>query len=100
MQYDKAVLPVLKKSHDGVVCIAVRHRVNGMQIESQWGARFSMLTRPAPKLIHPPVQWVASLLQGLKWPQCGAEPSPSTRLQMGQCYIPTSPLFLLTDAMK
>jgi hypothetical protein len=80
----------------------VGYKLYGLGIESQWGERFSMLIRKAPKPNQPRVQWVTSLLQGLKMLEHGAanQPFPSTELQMGRRYTTTSLLCLPTDVMK
>ena len=49
------------KSFVSVVGIATRYRLEGPGIESRWGRDFPHLSRPAPRPIQPPVQWVPGL---------------------------------------
>ena len=78
-----------KRNQYGVVGTAVCYRLNGRGIKSQWGPRISMLNRAAPKPTQPPVQWVASLLQGLKRLEHGTdhEPAASTGCNGSALYL-------------
>jgi len=47
-----------------VVGIAMGYGLDGLGIESRWGARFSAPVRPALEPIQPPLQYVPGLLRG------------------------------------
>jgi hypothetical protein len=55
---------------------ATRYGLNGVGIESQWGARFSALCRPVPGPTQPPTQQVPGLSRGVKRPGRGVDHLP------------------------
>ena len=70
------------RSRNGVVGIATRYGLEGPGIEYWWRQDFPHLSRPAPRPIQPPVQWVPGLSQGGKGGQSVAlatHPHPVSR---------------------
>jgi len=64
---------------DRSVGIATRYGLDGPEIESRLGARFSAPSRPALGPIQPPIQWVRCLSRGVKRPGRGVgHPPPSS----------------------
>ena len=86
-QYSSVRHGVISKSTHGVpgsvVGIATGNGLGGTGIESQWGARFPHLSRPALGPTQPPVQWVPAFSRGKERPGREADPSsPSSAVVM------------------
>jgi hypothetical protein len=103
MQYDNAVFPVLTEEPGW-------YSWYSCWLQAEWSGdripaggeegKILLANQTNPKAQPAYVQWVASLSQVLKWPQCGADhqPSPSTGLQWVSA-IPPPPLHA-TDVME
>ena len=52
---------VMKLGRDSAVGIVTRYRLDGPEIESQWGQDIRHLSRPALGPTQPPIQWVQGL---------------------------------------
>jgi hypothetical protein len=51
----------LEGSRDSSVDIAIRYGLDGPEIESRWGRRFSLPSWPAPRHTQSHVKWVTGL---------------------------------------
>ena len=69
----------LAEHRDSSVGMATRYGLDGPRIESRWGRDFPHPSRPAPRPIQPPVQWVPGLLPEGK--AAGAWRLPPTPIQ-------------------
>jgi hypothetical protein len=87
-----------KRSQDAIVGIAIRYRLNGLGIESQWGGVIFQSNQTNPRA-HPATCAMGNQsFTGIK--EADQQPSTSTGLQMGQPYTWTSPLCLPTNVMQ
>ena len=101
MQYDNAVLPVLREEPGWCSWFSCWLQAEWSGDQIPVGGNIFHANQTSPKAHTPSVQPVASLSNELKWPQCGADRPPSLSTGcMGQRYTTTSPLCLPTDVMK
>jgi hypothetical protein len=56
--------------------IATGYGLDGKEIKSRWGAKFSALVQTSPGAHQPPVQWVLGLSRGKERPGRDADPLP------------------------
>ena len=61
------------------VGIATRYGLDGPEIETRWGARFSALVQTDPVAYPSFCTMGTGTLPGVKWPGCGADHAPPSR---------------------
>ena len=67
---------------DSVVIVATRYRLDGPEIESLWGVRFSIHIQTSHGAFQLPIHGVLGLIPGVEWLGCGDNHPPQSRTKV------------------